>query len=58
MQNTLYYCLMPSQSPKSISQSTNGSKPTFEKYWPLDTANYAKVSSFILQLVFYAISWP
>lgn len=47
------------QLTKSISQSTNGSKPVFEKYWPLDTENYAKVSSFIPQLVSYAtVSWP
>lgn len=63
MQNTLYivYAIsgMLSQSTKSISQSTNSSKPIFEKYWPLVTENHGKVSSFILQLVSYAtISWP
>lgn len=49
---------MLSQPTKSISQSTNGSKPICEKYWPLVTENYGKVSSFTLQLVSYAISWP
>lgn len=43
--------LMLSQPTKSISQPSNGSKPSFENNWPLDTENYANVSSVIQQLV-------
>lgn len=40
--------------PVNVSQSTDKSKPIFEKYQPLDTENNAKVSNFIVS---YAISW-
>lgn len=63
MQNILYIVytisVILSQSTRSVSQSINGLKPIFEKYWPLVTENHGQVSSFILQLVSYAtIFWP